>query len=102
MSRMEPAALTRPLAAAARRRRLRWATLLLTAAAFLVAALLAPEADGFVYWANHATEGKILRADLNGQGQQVLAVTLAFPCGVAVDSNWVYWGQEGAGDGTTI
>jgi hypothetical protein len=64
---MEPANPSRQ-ATAARRRRLRWAALLITAAAILVVAVLAPEADAYVYWANHNTDGRIMRAGLNGQG----------------------------------
>lgn len=59
-------------------------------------ALSASAAHAYVYWAEDAgmtaPADHIYRANLDGSGKLAIAGG-SFPCGVAVDANYVYWGN---------
>lgn len=63
---------------------------------------LAPQAGAFVYFANEGG-GNIVRANNDGTGVDASFITGATnPCGVAVSSGRIYWGNQGMGSGTTV
>jgi virginiamycin B lyase len=62
----------------------------------------APTAGAFVYFANEGG-GNIVRANNDGTGVDAGFITGATnPCGVAVNSSRIYWGNQGMLSGTTV
>ncbi|MDQ6747650.1 MAG: hypothetical protein M3010_06035 [Candidatus Dormibacteraeota bacterium] len=69
-------------------------------AAVVAALAVAPAADAFIYWGHFAYGKGVGRAALDGtQGKEDFVPappgTYAFSRGVAVDSNFLYWGTHG-------
>src|SRR5919201_4463873 len=83
------------------RSRPRWgvaiaAALLLLGSLLLSAIAFAPRAEALIYWANSdGGGGTIGRANLDGTGVNQSFITGAsHPCGVAVNSSHVFWGND--------
>jgi hypothetical protein len=80
-----------------RRRRVGTAASFVIGLLLLGALVLAPSASAFVYWANGgSTDGSnIGRANNDGSGANPNFITgQREPCGLAVDSQHIYWGNE--------
>jgi Low-density lipoprotein receptor repeat class B len=65
------------------------------AAMFLAVLCFAPSADAFIYWANGATIGRV-NNDGSTANPNFITGQLE-PCGLAVDSQHIYWANQAGG-----
>ena len=81
------------------RRRLVAASCALGLAATLAGVGLAPRADAYIYWASGSPQATTIgRANNDGSGVAASFIAGArSPCGVAVNSSHLYWGNGGTG-----